>query len=124
MPLFGAVWLVDALVVLVCGSYTIGLSNVSCAIVGVFCFVVLCVLPWLFPCFVLAVLGYCHLGLNQGARFSTRSCLRPLHSRHMLCRLLMSWFGGSLGIMWSIVQSLPSRCLLQIVQIGSRTVLA
>ena len=36
----------------------------------------------------------------------------------------MSWLGGSLGIMWSIVQSLPSRCLLQIVQIGSRTVLA
>lgn len=36
----------------------------------------------------------------------------------------MSWFGGSDGMMWSIVQSLPSRSLLQMAQIGSSTVLA
>ena len=36
----------------------------------------------------------------------------------------MSWFGGSLGMMWSIVQSLPSRSLVQMAQIGSRIVLA
>lgn len=67
---------------------------------------------------------YFHLGFCQGTRLSTRSCLRPLHSLHMDWRLAMSWFGGSLGMMWSIVQSLPSRCLLQIVQNGSRIVLA
>ena len=36
----------------------------------------------------------------------------------------MSWFGGSLGMMWSIVQSLPSSVLLHVEQIGSRIVLA
>jgi hypothetical protein len=36
----------------------------------------------------------------------------------------MSWLGGSVGMMWSIVQSLPSKSLLQIEQIGSRIVLA
>lgn len=36
----------------------------------------------------------------------------------------MSWFGGSDGMMWSMVQSLPSRSLLQMAQIGSSMVLA
>ena len=36
----------------------------------------------------------------------------------------MSWLGGSLGMMWSIVQSLPSSVLLHVEQMGSRTVFA
>lgn len=67
---------------------------------------------------------YFQRGLRQVARTYTRSCLRPLHWRHIDCRLWMSWLGGSDGMMWSIVQSLSSRSLLQIAHTGSRMVLA
>jgi len=63
---------------------------------------------------------------RQGMRLYVRSCLRPLHTLHMDWRFSMLWFGSSPngGVMWSIVQSSPSRALLQLLQIGSRIVLA
>jgi hypothetical protein len=36
----------------------------------------------------------------------------------------MSWLGGSLAIMWSMVQSLPSRSLPHLTHTGSSMVLA
>lgn len=63
---------------------------------------------------------------RQGTRLYVRSCLRPLHTLHMLCRFSMLWLGSPLpgAMMWSIVQSLPSSSLPQIVQIGSSTFFA
>ena len=63
---------------------------------------------------------------RQGMRLYVRSCLRPLHTLHMLCRFSMLWLGSPLpgAMMWSIVQSEPSSSLPQIAQIGSSMVLA
>ncbi len=68
--------------------------------------------------------AYLKRGFRQVVLTYVRSCFLPLHARHMLCRLWMSWFGGSDGMMWSIVQSLPSSVLLHVAQIGSSIVLA
>jgi hypothetical protein len=67
---------------------------------------------------------YCHLSLDHVIRSRTLSCLKPLQRLHIDCRLLMSWLGGSLAIMWSIVQSLPSKSLPHLAHTGSRMVLA
>jgi len=71
-----------------------------------------------------STLGYCHRSLDHVMRSKTLSCLNPLHLRHMDWRLLMSWLGGSLAIMWSMVQSLPSRSLPHLTHTGSSMVLA
>lgn len=70
--------------------------------------------------------GYFQRSERQGTRLYVRSCLRPLHTLHMDCRFSMLWFGSPKpgAMMWSIVQSPPSRSLPHIVQIGSRTFLA
>jgi len=71
-----------------------------------------------------STLCYCHRSLVHVMRSNTLSCLNPLHARHIDCRLLMSWLGGSLAIMWSMVQSLPSRSLAHLTHTGSSMVLA
>jgi hypothetical protein len=86
-----------------------------------------------FPCRVLApVLSLCPVhtyqrGDFQLVRMSCLSCFRPLHERHIDCKLLMSWFGSPFcdaGVMWSIVQSPPPSSFSQTTHTGSKTVLA
>jgi len=63
---------------------------------------------------------------RQGTRLYVRSCLRPLHTLHIDWRFSMLWFGSPLpgAMMWSIVQSLPSKSLPHSVQTGSSSFLA
>ena len=108
------------------------------AIPMVFCVVLLCALPIVLlsvcvrgatgipsPRFIWGAV-YFQRSERQGTRLYVRSCFLPLHTLHMLCRFSMLWLGSPLpgAMMWSIVQSLPSRSLPHMVQIGSSTFLA
>ncbi len=68
--------------------------------------------------------NYSHLSFRNVIRSNTLSDLYPLHRLHIDWRLLMSWLGGSLGVMWSMVQSQPSRSLPHREHTGSNCVLA
>lgn len=65
-----------------------------------------------------------HLSERQLILTNVLSCFLLLHDLHMLCRLSMLWSGMPPvvdgGLMWSIVQSLPSSSLWHVLHLGSR----
>lgn len=69
-----------------------------------------------------------HRALLQSVRTRVLSCLLLLHDLHIDWRLSSVWSGmppvSDGGLMWSMVQSLPSSSLWHVMQRGSSIVLA